>query len=46
MQDCTGLILGINSNELQVCTSAKINVLGVAITLHYMAMWASIYESY
>ena len=43
MQDCTGLIFGISSNELQVCTSAKINVLGVLITLPHMALWASIY---
>ena len=43
MEDCAGLILGISSNELQVCTSAKINVQGVPITLSFMALWASIY---
>ena len=43
MQDCAGLILGISSNELQVCTSTKINVLGAPITLPYMALWASLY---
>ena len=43
MQDCAGLKLGISSNELQVCPSTKINMLGVPITLPYMALWASIY---
>ena len=43
MQDCTWLILGICSYKLQVCTSEKINVLGVPITLPYMALHASIY---
>ena len=43
MQDCAGLILGISGNELQVCISAKINVLGVSINLPYMALWASSY---
>ena len=33
MQNCAGLILGISSNELQVCTSTKIDVLDVPITL-------------
>ena len=43
MQDYPGLILGICSNELQICASAKINVLGVPIILPYMAMLASLY---
>ena len=43
MHVCAGLILGISGNELQVCTSANINVLGVSITLPYMALWASSY---
>ena len=43
VQDCTRLILDISSNELQVCIRAKSNVLGVPITLPYMALWASIY---
>ena len=42
MQDCTGLILGMCGNELQVYTSAKINMLGVPITLPLMALWASL----
>ena len=42
VQDCAGSILGISSNELQVCASTKINMLGVPITLPYMALWASI----
>ena len=44
-QDCAGLILGISSNELQVCSSTKINVVGVPITLPYMTLWASIYRN-
>ena len=42
MQDCTGIILGSCGNELQVCTSTKINVLGVPITLPYIVLWASL----
>ena len=45
MQDCSGLILGICGNELQVCASTKINVLGVLITLPYMALWVFLYEN-
>ena len=43
VQDCAGLILGIGGNELLVCTSSKINVLGVPITLPFMALKASLY---
>ena len=42
MQDCTELPLGTCGNELQVCASAKINVLGVPITVPYMVLWASL----
>ena len=42
MQDCAGLILGSCGNELQVCASAKINVLCVSITLPNMALQASL----
>ena len=42
MQDFPGLILGMYSNDLQVCASAKINVLDVPVTLPYMALWESL----
>ena len=45
MQNCAGLILCISGNELQVCTSVKINMLDVSITLPYMALQASSYEN-
>ena len=43
MQDCARLILGISSKELQVCTSAKISVLGVPLTLPYMVLQTTLY---
>ena len=42
MQDCTGIILGSCGKEIQMCTSTKINVIGVPITLPYMALQASL----
>ena len=43
MQDWPGKILGICGNELQVYANARIHVLGVPITLPYMALQASLY---